>query len=49
MVLMRYIKLKTYQINITPHYNYFYEEGNEQHKCKISHTIMSLVFQLAGF
>ena len=27
----------------------FHQKGNEQYKCKISHTILSLVFELVGF
>ena len=27
----------------------FHQRGNEQYKCKISHTIFSLLFELVGF
>ena len=44
------MKRKSYQFNITHLYNFiFTKNDNEQYKYKISHTILSLLFEMAGF
>ena len=45
VVLEHHVKRKTYESNITHLYNIFSSKDNEQHRYKISHTILSLVFE----
>ena len=49
VVLEHYMKRKTNKINITHLYNFVHQKSIERYKCKISHSMKSLVFELVGF
>ena len=50
VVLEHHMKRKTYQFSITHFLQFFFhQKDNQQYKYKISHTILSLDFKLAGF